>query len=90
MGLSPVHLAVIFKRANILQWLLDLGAEPDERDEFGGLPIHKAAFVGSLPCLELLVNKRAFVKAQGLPYLIVLLVVVSCLHMCATDRFDRD
>lgn len=64
LGLSPVHLASIFKRPEILQWLLDLGAETDEKDEYGGLPIHKAAFVGSARCLEILVNKRAFVKAQ--------------------------
>ncbi len=65
-GLSPVHLAAIFNRPKILEWLLDQGADTDDKDDFGGLPIHKAAFVGSLGCVQVLVNKRAFVKAEDI------------------------
>ncbi len=65
-GLSPVHLAAIFNRPKILEWLLDQGADADDKDDFGGLPIHKAAYVGSLGCVQVLVNRRAFVKAEDI------------------------
>ena len=65
-GLTPVHLAAIFNRPKILEWLLDQGADVDDKDDFGGLPIHKAAFVGSLGCVQALVNRRAFVKAEDI------------------------
>jgi hypothetical protein len=65
-GLTPVHLAAIFNRAKILEWLLDQGAEVDDKDDFGALPLHKAAFVGSLGCAQALVNRRAFVKAEDI------------------------
>lgn len=65
-GLSPVHLACIFNRPKILEWLLDHGAEVDDKDDYGALPLHKAAFVGSLGCVQALVNRRAFVKAEDI------------------------
>jgi ankyrin repeat protein len=40
-GLTPVHLAAIFNRAKILEWLLDQGAEADDKDDYAGLPLHK-------------------------------------------------
>ena len=64
--MTPIHLACIFNRSKILELLIEQGAEVDDKDEFGALPIHKAAYVGSLGCVQLLIGKRAFVKAEDI------------------------
>ncbi|XP_036911086.1 ankyrin repeat domain-containing protein 37 isoform X2 [Sturnira hondurensis] len=56
---SPVHLAAGGGRAGLLLWQLQTGADLNQQDVFGEAPIHKAAKVGSLECLSLLVASDA-------------------------------
>ncbi|KAM5312761.1 ankyrin repeat domain-containing protein 37 isoform 2-T2 [Glossophaga mutica] len=56
---SPVHLAAGGGRAYFLLWQLQTGADLNQQDAFGEAPIHKAARVGSLECLSLLVASDA-------------------------------
>ncbi|XP_045677671.1 ankyrin repeat domain-containing protein 37 isoform X1 [Phyllostomus hastatus] len=56
---SPVHLAAGGGRACFLLWQLQTGADLNQQDVFGEAPIHKAAKVGSLECLSLLVASDA-------------------------------
>ncbi|KAM7111552.1 ankyrin repeat domain-containing protein 37 isoform 2-T2 [Molossus nigricans] len=56
---SPVHLAAGGGRACLLLWQLQTGADLNQQDVFGEAPLHKAAKVGSLECLSLLVASDA-------------------------------
>ncbi|XP_006092734.1 ankyrin repeat domain-containing protein 37 isoform X1 [Myotis lucifugus] len=56
---SPVHLAAGGGRAWFLLWQLQTGADLNQQDVFGEAPLHKAAKVGSLECLSLLVASDA-------------------------------
>lgn len=52
---SPVHLAAGGGLACFILWQLQSGADLNQQDAFGEAPLHKAAKVGSLECLSLLV-----------------------------------
>ncbi|XP_045408344.1 ankyrin repeat domain-containing protein 37 isoform X1 [Lemur catta] len=52
---SPVHLAAGGGLAYFLLWQLQTGADLNQQDVLGEAPLHKAAKVGSLECLSLLV-----------------------------------
>ncbi|MBZ3889693.1 Ankyrin repeat domain-containing protein 37 [Sciurus carolinensis] len=52
---SPVHLAAGGGFACFLLWQLQTGADLNQQDVLGEAPLHKAAKVGSLECLSLLV-----------------------------------
>ncbi|XP_042838937.1 ankyrin repeat domain-containing protein 37 isoform X1 [Panthera tigris] len=56
---SPVHLAAGGGLACFLLWQLQAGADLNQQDVFGEAPLHKAAKVGSLECLSLLVASDA-------------------------------
>ncbi|XP_047711125.1 ankyrin repeat domain-containing protein 37 isoform X2 [Prionailurus viverrinus] len=56
---SPVHLAAGGGLACFLLWQLQTGADLNQQDVFGEAPLHKAAKVGSLECLSLLVASDA-------------------------------
>ncbi|XP_023076762.2 ankyrin repeat domain-containing protein 37 isoform X2 [Piliocolobus tephrosceles] len=56
---SPVHLAAGSGLACFLLWQLQTGADLNQQDVFGEAPLHKAAKVGSLECLSLLVASDA-------------------------------
>lgn len=56
---SPVHLAAGGGLACLLLWQLQTGADLNQQDVLGEAPLHKAARVGSLECLSLLVAKDA-------------------------------
>ncbi|XP_006834502.1 PREDICTED: ankyrin repeat domain-containing protein 37 [Chrysochloris asiatica] len=56
---SPVHLAAGGGLACLLLWQLQTGADLNQQDVFGEAPLHKAAKVGSLECLSLLVARDA-------------------------------
>ena len=84
-GLPPVHMAAVFNRPRILAWLLEQGADADDKDDFAGLPLHKAAYVGSLQCVRLLVEKRAFVKAEDIDGNTALLLAMMEGHWDVAD-----
>ncbi|XP_069924476.1 ankyrin repeat domain-containing protein 37 isoform X3 [Oryctolagus cuniculus] len=56
---SPVHLAAGGGLAHFLLWQLQTGADLNQQDVLGEAPLHKAARVGSLECLSLLVANDA-------------------------------
>ncbi|MEJ1285085.1 ankyrin repeat domain 37 [Cricetulus griseus] len=56
---SPVHLAAGCGLACFLLWQLQTGADLNQQDVLGETPLHKAAKVGSLECLSLLVASDA-------------------------------
>ncbi|KAG8512578.1 Ankyrin repeat domain-containing protein 37, partial [Galemys pyrenaicus] len=56
---SPVHLAAGGGLACLLLWQLQTGADLNQQDVLGEAPLHKAAKVGSLECLSLLVARDA-------------------------------
>ncbi|XP_012308267.2 ankyrin repeat domain-containing protein 37 isoform X1 [Aotus nancymaae] len=56
---SPVHLAAGGGLACFLLWQLQTGADLNQQDVLGEAPLHKAAKVGSLECLSLLVASDA-------------------------------
>ncbi|XP_021080860.1 ankyrin repeat domain-containing protein 37 isoform X1 [Mesocricetus auratus] len=56
---SPVHLAAGGGLACFLLWQLQTGADLNQQDVLGETPLHKAAKVGSLECLSLLVASDA-------------------------------
>ncbi|XP_055449574.1 ankyrin repeat domain-containing protein 37 isoform X1 [Psammomys obesus] len=56
---SPVHLAAGGGLACFLLWQLQTGADLNQQDILGETPLHKAAKVGSLECLSLLVASDA-------------------------------
>ncbi|XP_030672257.1 ankyrin repeat domain-containing protein 37 isoform X2 [Nomascus leucogenys] len=56
---SPVHLAAGSGLACFLLWQLQTGADLNQQDVLGEAPLHKAAKVGSLECLSLLVASDA-------------------------------
>lgn len=56
---SLVHLAAGGGLPYLLLWQLQTGADLNQQDAFGEAPLHKAAKVGSLECLSLLVASNA-------------------------------
>uniref|UniRef100_A0A8C0I6Q4 Ankyrin repeat domain-containing protein 37 n=1 Tax=Balaenoptera musculus TaxID=9771 RepID=A0A8C0I6Q4_BALMU len=56
---SPVHLAAGGGLACFLLWQLQTGADLNQQDVYGEAPLHKAAKVGSMECLSLLVASDA-------------------------------
>ncbi|NXE92995.1 ANR37 protein, partial [Menura novaehollandiae] len=63
-GQSPAHLAAFGGEAFFLLWQLQTGANLNQQDCLGEAPIHKAAKVGSLECLALLVAGDAKIEQQ--------------------------
>lgn len=68
-GRRPIHMILNKEsgyRANqSLQYLLEIGADPNVQTVDGQTPLHQAAEVGLLDCLQTLVEAAADVKAQN-------------------------
>ncbi|XP_063166273.1 ankyrin repeat domain-containing protein 37 [Candoia aspera] len=62
---SPAHLAAGGGHAFFLLWQLQTGANLNQQDWLGEAPIHKAAKVGSLECLTLLVASQASIDLRN-------------------------
>ncbi|XP_042325864.1 ankyrin repeat domain-containing protein 37 isoform X2 [Sceloporus undulatus] len=62
---TPAHLAAHGGQAFFLLWQLQTGANLNQQDWLGEAPIHKAAKVGSLECLALLVASRASIDLRN-------------------------
>ncbi len=58
-GCTPLHVAACYGRTEILDWLLDMGANPDCSDFFGSTPLHCAAMHGYQNAVLLLMYAKA-------------------------------
>ncbi|KAL8207346.1 UNVERIFIED_CONTAM: Ankyrin repeat domain-containing protein 37 [Gekko kuhli] len=65
LGQDPAHLAAHGGHAFLLLWQLQTGANLNQQDWLGEAPIHKAAKVGSLECLTLLVASHATIDLRN-------------------------
>ena len=55
---SPLHEAVFFQTSNIVQLLLDYGADVNAKTSMSYTPLHLATFNNDLNCLKLLVQHQ--------------------------------
>ena len=58
-GITPLHAAVIGSQLNIVQLLLDLGADPAQRSGQGRTALHNACARSTAPVVELLLEHGA-------------------------------
>ncbi|XP_077158353.1 ankyrin repeat domain-containing protein 37 isoform X2 [Paroedura picta] len=65
VGQDPAHLAAHGGHAFLLLWQQQTGANLNQQDCLGEAPIHKAAKVGSLECLALLVASHATIDLRN-------------------------
>ncbi|CAG9581868.1 unnamed protein product [Danaus chrysippus] len=65
LGWTPLHLATYFRHKDVVEVLLDAGANVDEVNDTGDTALHKAAFIGDQELVILLLNYRADVNIMN-------------------------
>lgn len=73
---TPLMVACRLGHPSIVKILLDAGADPKMRDQWGNSSIHYAAMRGSLDCMELLKDKMSAANGHKM----------QPVHMCAINR----
>ncbi len=66
-GMLPIHMACLLGKVDVLRALVDSGkgVGVDDTDMISNAtPLFYAAFAGSIPCIELLLSKSAFIDAE--------------------------
>jgi cytohesin len=58
-GDTPLSSAVINKQQQVMRFLIDMGCDLDKADNDGNTPLHKAAYLGHVGIIELLVTRGA-------------------------------
>ena len=58
-GRTPMHKASYFGHTEVVEYLLECGAEVNETDVEGDTPLHDAARLGHTDCIKLLLNAGA-------------------------------
>lgn len=65
MGVRPVHCAAAARQWNLVETLLDHGADPNAKQEGGWTLLHHAAQQGDRDAVEMLFSRRADPKATN-------------------------
>ncbi|KAA6389681.1 MAG: hypothetical protein EZS28_014792 [Streblomastix strix] len=58
-GKTPLSIAASWGHDELIQFLIDEGADINHADEIGWVPLHWAAFTGNLDTCHLLINQGA-------------------------------
>ncbi len=64
-GATPLHCAVEGGHREIVQILLDKGADLQAKNDFGNTPLHEASYRGDIELVKFLVSKGADLKAKA-------------------------
>lgn len=86
-GRTPLHRAASGQSNNVISLLLDRGANPDARDQYGTTPLHILAF--SKPVMNKSFGVRNPGHSQGLQKSLELLFSRKDLNLAVTDRRGR-
>ena len=64
-GNSPLYLAAVSNKPDIIKLLLESGARVNVRNEYGETPLHGASMGGYIECMKILINNGANVNAYS-------------------------
>ncbi|KAJ0182271.1 hypothetical protein K1T71_001640 [Dendrolimus kikuchii] len=64
-GWTPLHLATYFRHVDVVEALLEAGANVDEVNDTGDTPMHKASFIGNEELVILLLKYKADVNIMN-------------------------
>lgn len=64
LGWCPLYRAVICGHVDLVRYLLQCGADPNERNRLGETPLHQAADAGNYKLTQALLEKRADANLQ--------------------------
>ncbi|XP_045780012.1 oxysterol-binding protein-related protein 1 isoform X8 [Maniola jurtina] len=65
LGWTPLHLATYFGHKEVVEALMDAGADVDEVNDSGDTALHKASFIGNEELVILLLNYKADVNIMN-------------------------
>ncbi len=82
--MTPLHYAVVSDQAQMLEFLLEHGADVNARDKYGLTPLHKAAALGRPAIVAILLAAGADMAIYGTKYGVI---GMYPLHLAAESGF---